>query len=380
MAVTAGLALSNDEELEELVRGSGAKVVHVDLGNPDAPGNGKLEILVVDLRQQDRLPASLAGFRKKHPDVGVIIVTSALDPALMLEALRAGVNECVTSPLNQEDLTSAVDRLLGQRAETSKPGDVFAFLGAKGGIGTTTVAVNFAAALAQEAPGSTLFVDLHHAYGDAAVFLGVEARFSVLDALENTHRLDKNFLQGLVAQTPARLDLLASGDRPISQGVDSQRVHALLEQTAKFYRFVVVDVSRSDSAALEALSSARSIVVVANQELATVRNASRMAERLRQRYGKDRVTIAISRSDQSSEIGHEDVEKAVGSSVQHSFPSDYKLALQAMNKGRPLMLDNHSRLADSFKKFARDLADVGAEETDEAAASGIFSRLSGRRN
>ena len=380
MAVTAGLTSSNDEELEALVRGSGAKVVPVDLGNPDAPGNGKLEILVVDLRQKDHLPESLAGFRKKHPAVGVIIVTSALDPALMLEALRAGVNECVTAPLNQDDLTAAIERLLGQRAESSKPGQVFAFLGAKGGIGTTTVAVNFAAALAQDAPGSTLFVDLHHAYGDAAVFLGVETRFSVLDALENTHRLDKNFLQGLVVQTPARLDLLASGDRPISQGVDSQRVHALLEQTAKFYRFVVVDVSRSDSAALEALSSAQSIVVVANQELATVRNASRIAERLRQRYGKDRVTIAISRSDQSSEIGHEDVEKAVGSAVRHSFPSDYKLALQAMNKGRPLMLDNHSRLADSFKKFARDLADVGAEETEEAAASGIFSRLSGRRN
>ncbi len=51
-----------------------------------------------------------------------------------------------------------------------------------------------------------------------------------------------------------------------------------------------------------------------------------------------------------------------------------------MNKGRPLMLDNHSGLADSFKKFARDLADVGLEETEDAASSGIFSRLAGRRN
>ena len=380
MAVTAGLALTNDEELEALVRGSGAKVIQVDLEKPDALGVGKLELLVVDLRQQDHLPTALVAFRKKLPQVGVIIVTSALDPALMLEALRAGVNECVTEPLKQDDLTDAIDRLLGQRADSSKPGDVFAFLGAKGGIGTTTVAVNFATALAQEAPGSTLFIDLHHAYGDAAVFLGVETRFSVMDALENTHRLDKNFLQGLVAQTASRLDLLASGDRPTSAGVDSQRVHALLEQAAKFYRFVVVDLSRSDSAALEALTVARSIVVVANQELATVRNASRIGERLRKRYGKDRVTIAISRSDQNSEIGHEDVEKAVGSPVQHTFPSDYKLALQAMNRGRPLMLDNHSELADSFKKFARDLADVGAEETDEVVSSGLFSRLAGRRN
>ena len=141
-----------------------------------------------------------------------------------------------------------------------------------------------------------------------------------------------------------------------------------------------MDVSRSDSAALEALGVARSIVVVANQELATVRNASRIAEKLRLRYGKDKVTLAISRADRTSEIGHEDVEKAVGSSVKHTFPSDYRLALQAMNKGRPLMLDNHSGLAGSFRKFAHDLAGLDAEEEEDAASSGLFSRLAGRRN
>jgi pilus assembly protein CpaE len=380
VTVIAGLALTNDEELEALIRGSGAKVLPVDLAKPEGLGADKLDVLVVDLRMRESLPEDLASFRSKHPQVGVIIVTSALDPTLMLEALRAGVNECVTEPLKQDELAAAIDRLMGQRSDSSQPGDVFAFLGAKGGVGTTTVAVNFAAALAQEAPGNTLLIDLHHAYGDAGVFLGVESRFSVLDALENTHRLDKSFLQSLVVQTASRLDLLASGDRPISAGVDSQRVHALLEQCAKLYRFVVVDVSRSDSAGLEALSVAKSIVVVANQELATVRNASRMAERLRKRYGKDRVTIAISRSDDHSEIGHDDVEKAVGTSVRYTFPSDYKLALQAMNKGRPLMLDNHSSLASSFRKFAEDLADLESGGTDEAVSSGLFSRLAGRRN
>ena len=215
---------------------------------------------------------------------------------------------------------------------------------AKGGVGTTTVAVNTATALAQDAPGSTLFIDLHLAYGDAAVFLGVESRFSVLDALENTHRLDKAFLKSLVTRTKSRLDLLASADRSTAANIDSQRVHALLEQAARSYEFVVVDLSRSDSAALEALGLAKSIVVVANQELATVRNASRVGARMRQRYGKDRVMVVISRADRTTEIGHEDVESAVGGKVRYTFPSDYRLALQAMNKGRPLALDNHSGL------------------------------------
>jgi pilus assembly protein CpaE len=381
VAVHAGLALSTDDDLGELIRASGAETSTVDLDRADAPVLQILDLVIVDLRGQETLPEELGAFRRRHPELDVIIVTSALDASLILEALRAGVGECVTWPLKQDELTAAIDRLIGQRAATgNEPGDLFVFLGAKGGVGTTTLAVNTAAALAEEAPGQTLFIDLHLAYGDAGVYLGAESRFSVLDALENTHRLDQGFLDSLVTHTKSRLDLLASTDRAATGTVDSARIQTLLEQAIKQYRFVVVDVSRSDSAALEALILARTIVVVANQELATVRNASRIAARLRKRYGEDRVTLAISRADRSSEIGREDVEKAVGGKVRHSFPSDYRLALQAMNKGRPLTLDNHSSLAGSFKSFARDLAGLSADQSDdEAVNSGLFSRLAGRR-
>ena len=88
--------------------------------------------------------------------------------------------------------------------------------------------------------------------------------------------------------------------------------------------------------------------------------------------------IVISRADRTAEIGPEDVESAVGGKVRYTFPSDYRLALQAMNKGRPLALDNHSNLAGSFTKFARDLAGVTADD-DPAVSAGLFSRLAGRR-
>ena len=74
----------------------------------------------------------------------------------------------------------------------------------------------------------------------------------------------------------------------------------------------MLDVPRSDAAVLDALEGVKQIVVVANQELATVRSASRMAATLRQRYGKDKLRVVISRADRLAEIGHEDVERAVG--------------------------------------------------------------------
>jgi len=151
---------------------------------------------MLDLRDKPTLPPAVAWLRRQHPAIGVVIVAGALEPALMLDAMRAGVTEFLTIPLTGSELRAAIERVTAKAAPASE-GQVFAFLGAKGGVGTATVAVNVATTLAALAAGSTLMIDLHLAYGDAAVFLGTEPRFSVLDAVENVHRLDKSFLSGL---------------------------------------------------------------------------------------------------------------------------------------------------------------------------------------
>jgi pilus assembly protein CpaE len=291
--------------------------------------------------------------------------------------MRAGVNECVAEPLQAAEIETAVTRLVAHKQPVDA-GQVLAFIGAKGGVGTTTVAVNVATELSRSSQ-RTLLVDLHLAHGDAAVFLGVEPRFSVVDALDNIHRFDDAFFNGLVVPSPAGPHLLASSDKQLAQTSSVQRVRSLVEFATGLYRFIVLDVPRSDAAALDALDQASRIVVVANQELATVRNASRIAASLRQRYGNDRVTVIVNRVDTHAEIGRDDVEKVVGSRVVHTVPSDYRMALRALNKGRPLALDNHNKLAASFRELAHDLAGVSPARPAAPESSGLFGLLKGRR-
>jgi pilus assembly protein CpaE len=344
------------------------------LAQPTAP---QPSLVMVDMRDRAALPPAVAMLRRQHPATGVVIVAAALEPSLMLDAMRAGVTEFVTVPLTAPELQAAIRRVTTPSAPTST-GEVFAFLGAKGGVGTTTVAVNVATALAQQAGGATLLVDLHLAYGDAAVFLGTEPRFSVIDALENVHRLDKTFLSGLVAHVNAGLALLGSSDRASAAQVDAVSVRALIDAAAQQYRYVVLDVPRSD-VMLSALEAASRIVIVANQELATVRAATRLAATLRQRYGKDRLSVVVSRFDQLSEIGQDDVERVLGSPVAHTFPSNYRLALQALNTGRPVVLDNHNRLSAALTDFARGLVARAEHATEAPRQAGFLSRLTGRR-
>lgn len=369
-----------DSKLEELVRASG-RVTTVtwlaDLSTLLDPKASQPDVVLIDVRRAPAVPSQLATLKRQHPATNVILLASKLDPTLMLEGMRAGVNECIAEPLQQADVDAALTRLLGQQPK-GVTGPIFAFVGAKGGVGTTTTAVNVATTLTKLSRPGALLIDLHLAYGDAAVFLGADARFSLLDALENLHRLDAQFLKSLVCRTASGLELLASADRPATRLLDVRRLGSVIQLAASQYAYTVLDVPRSDLTVLDSLDDAANIVVVANQELATVRNAGRMAAALRARYPKTSVTTVINRTDGRSEINQQDVEKVVGSTIAHQVPSDYRRALTAMHKGRPLALDNHNQLSASFTALARDLAGVETKKS-ERTTGGFKGLLSGRR-
>jgi pilus assembly protein CpaE len=371
MAVQITIVGSSDRKLEELVRSSGLRPTvasALDLLALTHPSAVQPDVLMMDVRAHGQVPAALAVLKRQHPTTSVILVAVELTPALMLEAMRSGVNECVAEPLTADSVGGAISRIIAQRT-TPTGGQVFAFVGAKGGVGTTTLAVNVATALAR-GQGSTLFIDMHPAYGDAAVLLGAEPRFSLLDALDNTHRLDLAFFNGLTAQSKAGVTLLASPENAPVAPIDVHRIRLLLDFAARNYRYTMLDVPRSNPALLDTLEAAMNIFVVTNQELASVRGAQRVADALSRRYSREKVGLVVSRFDKGADIGTDDIEEVVHLPVRFTFPSDYRLALQALNAGRPFVLDGGSKLAAAVTAFAKELHGEALREPPQPPASG----------
>jgi pilus assembly protein CpaE len=372
MAVQITIVGSSDRKLEELVRSSGLRPTvasALDLLALTHPSAVQPDVLMMDVRAHGQVPAALAVLKRQHPTTSVILVAVELTPALMLEAMRSGVNECVAEPLTADSVGGAISRIIAQRT-TPTGGQVFAFVGAKGGVGTTTLAVNVATALVRRGQGSTLFIDMHPAYGDAAVLLGAEPRFSLLDALDNTHRLDLAFFNGLTAQSKAGVTLLASPENAPVAPIDVHRIRLLLDFAARNYRYTVLDVPRSNPALLDTLEAAMNIFVVTNQELASVRGAQRVADALSRRYSREKVGLVVSRFDKGADIGTDDIEEVVHLPVRFTFPSDYRLALQALNAGRPFVLDGGSKLAAAVTAFAKELHGEALREPPQPPASG----------
>ena len=378
MAPTIVLVSPADTLPEERLKALGRRYAIVPISALQRftqPGAEAPAVLLVDVREHRDAFSHLRTIRHMHPQAGLVII-APLDPALMLEAMRAGITECVPAPIDAAQLDAALTRVSASTPLVT--GELFAVIGAKGGVGATTLAVNAATTLSAIDKRRALLIDLHSAGGDAALFMGAEPKFSFADALDNTHRLDEAFLKGLVVKTDVGPDLLASPDRPVAAPFEARRVRAVVELAMRCYRFVVLDLLRSDPSADETLGLASRIIVVTTQELAAIRSASRTAAALRDRHGADRVQIVVNRYDRDAEIPSNELERAVGGPISYQFPSNYRLAVAALNKGRPLVVGNHNKLAASFAAYGRALSGVRGDE-DQGAKTGTLLGLLTRR-
>ena len=224
--------------------------------------------------------------------------------------------------------------------------------------GTTTLAVNSAIEIARLSKRPTLIIDLHQFLGEVALFLGVRPRFTVIDAIDNIHRLDAEFLRELVTKHKTGLDILAGGDQIDRPGLhDVPAMEQLLQILGRSYDFIIVDAgSVTGPAADVAVFAADTIYLVANPDIASIRNAHRLVDRFEQLgAGKDRLRILLNRMSEHHQIGPKQIESTLGLPMHMMFPSDYGVVSAAMNSGVPLTLTNHSELAAQFDRFTRQI-------------------------
>jgi len=366
MAQLAALIVTHDDEfrrqVSNLIRAGGVPIGIVE-DTRAGIGVTAPDLAIVDLRHD--APGGMAAIermRAAHPTAAIFAIAVAAEPELILQAMRAGANEFFTWPPQQDGFFGALRRTAARHetthASTRQPSATLVFFGAKGGAGTTTVAVNCAIELARLTKRATIMVDLKSCLGEAALFLGVRPRFTLLDAIENLHRLDGDFLRELVARHKSGLEILAGSEQFDRPGAgDAGAVEELFRVLTKTHDFIIVDAGNAiNSCAVAALYAADLIFLVANPDVPSVRNAQRLIDRVRQLgAGGERVRILLNRAVEPYVITPKQIETALGYSIHHMFTSDYQAVSSALNSGVPLALSNHSELAQQFDRFTRGI-------------------------
>jgi pilus assembly protein CpaE len=257
----------------------------------------------------------------------------------------------------------------------SRAGTVIAVCGARGGVGTTTVAVNLALQLATVTRGHVALLDLHLQQGTTALMLGVKPVGGLRIALEQPERADALFLDRVSLEINGRLRLIAAdeslGGTPSPTPDGMQGVLDLLRRR---FNYIVMDLPvPATPAEMRALRAARHLLVLMTPDLASIRDADRLRQ-LAAGLGTSHTTIVLNRVGMPGGLKLPMIEQGLGGKPTIQIPELGKQLARAANLGKPALGE-----CTAFRKAIALLAqEVSGAVASRASGGSLFGRILGR--
>jgi pilus assembly protein CpaE len=317
------------------------------------------EVVLVDIPADNPNPAMRAIdlLREELPDSPIFAIGSLSQPQLIVSAMRSGAREFIERPTTTTDLLEAFVRLSTAQRRVQKEGPrgkLFSVVNAKGGSGSTTVAVNLALAL-QSAFGQTALLDLAP-LGHTSLHLNLKPLFNIADATRNLHRMDSSLLESFMTRHSGGLQLLAGTNSPAAIEPTSAEFVRLFDMLVGHYKYVVVDnSSRLDAASRLVANLSEYVLLVACTDVASLWSAARVQTFLAESGNRDRLRLVLNRFRKVPGFSEADAENAAGVKLIWRVPNQYFAISSAIDRGSPIMEQSHTEIARCFSGLAQEL-------------------------
>jgi len=370
----------------ELLRIAGVQIV----AEVDEPGmieqavtQFPAEVLVAHLDPAPDVCLPIATkIASQHPELAVFVISESTNPQHILAAMRAGVREFLTKPLDSQLLTESIDKVLSQATSAVELGSLISVMGSIGGAGASSIATNLAVELASMTKGKPVaLVDLDFRYGQLGTMLDLQSDYTIADLCETPEQLDEGMIDRVMVKHSSGVHLLARPNN-FAQADQITAAHcaSVLSTLQHLYEYVIIDgPTRNDSGALCVLDLADVNLLVLQLLVTSVRNLHRMLEALRDNgYNLDRFKLVCNRvGRESSHLCVEHVEATLGIKVFHQIPDDWKAVSSCINMGVPLSEGAaKSRTRQSIRELAEKLANPHeGDEPAEHNRGGLLGRI-----
>jgi pilus assembly protein CpaE len=317
-------------------------------------GNDQPDLIVIDtelpdLRGMD-VVARIRQSEQPPAHTPMVLVGTSVDVDAKVAALRAGADDYLARPVHPQELSARVRGLLARFARAPQQqqrvqsfGRVHAYYGAKGGVGTTTLAINTAIALHKQLNRSVALVDANLQFGDHRVFLdmGRDQR-SIVDAV-SAPSIDAELLRRVVVRHDSGIDLLLAPPTPASAEfvrADSHQLMRVVEVLRSMYDYVIVDLDkRLDDHVLDVIGMADRLIVIMTADLSCLKNVRLVLETMTSLAIPDeRLKLVLNRSNAFTGISLKSVENVLRRNIAQQIGNDYRSAISALNSGTPFMV------------------------------------------
>lgn len=296
------------------------------------------DVALVDLSLPDSNGLETFLTIQRHaPELPIIIVTSLDDEAVALTAVRQGAQDYLAKgSLKKDTLVRALNYAMARSRNPPElatrvhdKAAVIALLGSNGGVGTTTVACHWALELHRQTSQTVLLVDLEVSSTGAAFLMKQKGPHTLLDAMQNLHRLDATLWSGFTCSPMEGVDLLqAPGVAGIHDPPSEERVRHILRFARPLYDWIVVDLGRLTVSSLATLEEIKDLFVVTTPELPALFETHRILQRLLDAgFPRERLRLLLNRKAKETLLTAEDVENALGYPLYASIPAHTRSAI-----------------------------------------------------
>src|SRR6516225_9905018 len=340
------------------------------------------DVVFLDLaREPEPFFAFANQLRRMKPTIKLIACSAAVppQPILLLEAMRSGVQDFLGKPVQPESLKDLLIRVSQDLHTKEFPSQdkLIVVMGAKGGVGTTTVAVNLGVQLAAFARKRAVLLDFARPLGNVHLLLDLHPKFGIRDAVESLDRLDSHFLSGLLTKHKTKLEVLGGTTQPEEwQHVDVASLDRVVNVAQNAFDIVLLDIGSQFSTEWSAIfRMARMILIVAEANVPSLWTLERRLLALGG-FGvpQDRARIVINRWHKGDDEVLKSIQKDINRPIFASLPNDFRKASQAVNLGTPIQENHNNTLSTRYRQIAGQLVGIDTAVTEKRSPlSGLFS-------
>lgn len=359
------------EEIAEAFRGYDSEMVVESVADlRDAPNRAAelkptLVVVGVDSANDPALKA-IETISSKPGETSIIVVSKEPTRELLVSCMRAGADEFLEFPIQDDDLAEAMGTLSKRKGlGGARPGKVIAVFSPAGGMGVTTLACNLTAGIAEEAGTATAacIIDMNVQFGSVALVMDIrEFTHTLADAAHEEDRLDENLMRSMMSEHVSGAAVLPA---PLGleelEGADPWHLRGVVQTCRKIYQHVVLDLPHNlDDFSIMGLEEADETFLICDMVLPTIRHTIRALQTLGDLgCDRDNMKLIVNRHYKSHQISLNEMVKHIGLPVHWLIPYDSQAAITSFNAGRTLRTAHpDSPAAVSIAALARHTAGI----------------------
>lgn len=338
-------------------------------------------ILLEDRPDSGDISRRLVTLHRSFPLAAIFVISADHRPEHIVEVMKAGAAEFFVTPVQSEILQRAVERVREQRGrcEGINLGACYSFISSKGGLGSTSIAVNTAALLAERKSNPVVLCDLCFQAGDDSTLLDIVHEKTITDLCLNFHRLDALFLKGVLARHVTGLNFLPAPNNPEDgEEVRPEHVEKIFTLLRETHSTAIIDCPSMtiNDCTVQAFASSDKVFVVIDLSVPAVRNASRFFQLIRKLgLPPQKIEFVVNRYIKSMPLSLESAEKTLGKRIFWIFPNDFENIFASINRGVPLATFNASApLSKNLGEFIQKLLNPAAAN-EYRGMRGTFGKI-----